>query len=68
MHPELITIPWINISIKSYGAMMVLGFPLALWLARWRAKKLGENPDHISNIALWALLLGVAAQYGHDCA
>jgi len=59
MHPELFTIPWLNISIKSYGAMMVVGFLLALWLARWRAKQLSENPDHISNIAIWALLLGV---------
>lgn len=59
MYPELFTIPFLNFSIKSYGAMMVLGFLLALWLARWRAKKLNEDPDQISNFALWALLLGV---------
>jgi phosphatidylglycerol:prolipoprotein diacylglycerol transferase len=59
MLPELFTLPFLNISIKSYGLMMVIGFLAAVTLARWRSGKLGENPEHITNFALWALILGV---------
>ncbi len=59
MFPELFTIPFLNISIKSYGFMMVVGFILALWMARWRCRKLNENPDTIVNFAVWSLVLGV---------
>ena len=59
MLPELFSLPFIHVSIKSYGFMMVLGFLLALALARWRSRKLGEDPEAITNCALWALILGV---------
>ena len=59
MLPELFSLPFIHLSIKSYGFMMVLGFLLALAMARWRSRKLGEDPEMITNCALWALILGV---------
>jgi phosphatidylglycerol---prolipoprotein diacylglyceryl transferase len=59
VRPELFTIPLINLSIKSYGTMMVLGFLAGLWLARQQARRLGENPDNITNFSLYLLLSGV---------
>jgi prolipoprotein diacylglyceryltransferase len=40
--------------------MMVLGFLCAIFLARWRAKKAGENPDQMTQCGLLALAGGVA--------
>jgi phosphatidylglycerol:prolipoprotein diacylglycerol transferase len=59
MRPELFKLPFVNITIKSYGAMMVVGFLCALYLARWRARKLKENPLNIANFAVYILLAGV---------
>lgn len=39
--------------------MMVIGFLCALYLARWRARKLKENPLNITNFAVYILLAGV---------
>jgi len=39
--------------------MMVIGFLCALYLARWRARKLKENPLNITNFAVYILLSGV---------
>ncbi|MBN2376829.1 MAG: prolipoprotein diacylglyceryl transferase [Sedimentisphaerales bacterium] len=59
MRPELFTIPLINISVKSYGFMMVLGFIAAMLLARRRCRLQGENPDHITNFSVYVLLAGI---------
>ncbi len=59
MRPELFVIPFINISIKSYGSMMVLGFLSALFIARRNARKLNENPDHVTNFTVYAMIAGV---------
>jgi phosphatidylglycerol---prolipoprotein diacylglyceryl transferase len=59
LRPELFTIPWINISIKSYGAMMVLGFLAGMFLARRLARRLGENPDRLTDFSVYALIAGV---------
>ncbi|MBN1845328.1 MAG: prolipoprotein diacylglyceryl transferase [Sedimentisphaerales bacterium] len=59
MRPELFTLPFVHLSIKSYGTMMVIGFLAALLLSRWRARKLGENPYHITNFAVYVLLAGI---------
>lgn len=59
MRPELFKLPFISITIKSYGTMMVIGFLCALYLARWRARKLNENPLNITNFAVYILIAGV---------
>ena len=59
MLPELFTIPFINISVKSYGFMMVLAFFAAMSLVKYRCKKLGVDPEEMANISLAALFLGV---------
>lgn len=59
MIPELFELPFIHITVKSYGLMMVIGFLFAVLLMRKMAKKLGENPENITNVALFALIAGV---------
>ena len=67
MRPELLRIPlpdwsWLPIDslpIRGYGAMLALGFLAAIMVAVRRARREGENPDHIYNAAIIALLGGV---------
>jgi len=64
VHPEIFKIPFINLSIQSFGTMMVVGFLVALWVIRRMAGKIGVNPEWISNAGLYALLTGlVGAKY-----
>jgi phosphatidylglycerol:prolipoprotein diacylglycerol transferase len=59
MFPELFDLPFIHVSIKSYGLMMVIGFLLAVLLMRKMSKTAQQDPDHITNVALYALISGV---------
>jgi len=59
MHPELFEISFLHISVKSYGTMMVIGFLAALWLMRRIMKRLGQDPDRVSSVAMYALLSGI---------
>ncbi|MBN1555235.1 MAG: prolipoprotein diacylglyceryl transferase [Phycisphaerae bacterium] len=45
--------------VYGYGLMLVLGFLVGILLARWRAKRAGEDPEVISQLAIFALLGGV---------
>jgi phosphatidylglycerol---prolipoprotein diacylglyceryl transferase len=49
-----------HFAIHSYGVMAMIGFLAALIVARWRARKAGLVPDEITDIAIWALLAGIA--------
>jgi prolipoprotein diacylglyceryltransferase len=44
MHPELFEIPFLHISVKSYGTLMVIGFLAALWIMRRLMKGAGQDP------------------------
>lgn len=59
MHPELFEIPFLHQTVKSWGLMVVLGFLAALWLMRRLIRTFGENPDILSNAAIYALIAGV---------
>ena len=59
MHPELFEIPFLHISVKSYGMLMVIGFLVAVWLMRRIMKGLGQDPDRVSSVAMYALLSGI---------
>jgi phosphatidylglycerol:prolipoprotein diacylglycerol transferase len=67
MRPELFTISlpdwnWLpvhELPVRGYGAMLALGFLLAILVGAWRARREGENPDHVYNIGILALLGGV---------
>lgn len=59
MHPELFEIPFLHISVKSYGTLIVIGFLVALWLMRRMMKRVGQDPERVSAIAMYALLCGI---------
>ena len=49
----------ISFRIYGYGLMLVLGFLLATWLAQWRARRMGEDPEVLTRMALLGLIGGV---------
>ncbi|MFQ5492122.1 MAG: prolipoprotein diacylglyceryl transferase family protein [Phycisphaerae bacterium] len=59
MRPELWKIPWVGISLKSYGVMLMLGFLFCIWLAMRRAMRVKADPDIILNIGFVSLFCGV---------
>jgi len=59
MHPELIEIPLVHLTVKSYGLMMVVGFLAAVTLIRLLSRSFTEDPQHITNAALYSLVAGI---------
>lgn len=46
--------------IYGYGLMLVLGFLLSIGLAKWRARRMGEDTDAITYCGILSLVGGVA--------
>ncbi|MBM4103565.1 MAG: prolipoprotein diacylglyceryl transferase [Planctomycetes bacterium] len=59
MHPELFEIPFIHLTVKSYGMMMVVGFLAAVFVMGRIAKQSGCKPEQVTNAALYSLLVGI---------
>jgi len=59
MYPELIEIPFIHLTIKSYGLMMVIGFLACVSLIRHLSRDFTPEPQHITNAALYSLVGGI---------
>jgi phosphatidylglycerol:prolipoprotein diacylglycerol transferase len=59
MHPELIKIPILDVTVKSYGLMMVVGFLAAVTVIRLLSRRFTQDPQHITNAALYSLIAGV---------
>jgi len=59
MYPELFEIPLVNLTVKSYGLMMVIGFLMALFVIRSLSRDITTNPQMITNAALYSLIAGV---------
>jgi phosphatidylglycerol:prolipoprotein diacylglycerol transferase len=59
MRPELFEIPFIHLTIKSYGLMMVIGFLAAVYLIRHLSRDITPDPQLITNAALYSLIGGV---------
>jgi phosphatidylglycerol---prolipoprotein diacylglyceryl transferase len=59
MHPELFEIPFVHLTVKSYGFMMVMGFLAAVAVIRYLSRHFTRDPQHITNAALYALIAGV---------
>jgi phosphatidylglycerol:prolipoprotein diacylglycerol transferase len=51
--------PWDTLPVRGYGAMLALGFLLAILMAAWRARRESENPDHMYNMGMLALVGGI---------
>ncbi len=59
MHPELFRIPFTDLTVKSYGFLMVCGFIAAIFLIRRLSRDLGDHSEHITTAALYSLITGV---------
>lgn len=59
MHPELFKIPFTELTIKSYGFMVVMGFLAALYVVRRLTARLGHNPEYVTNVAIYSLITGI---------
>lgn len=59
MFPELFEIPFIHVTLKSYGLMMVIGFLVAVYLIRRLSRNITPDPQLITNAALYSLIGGV---------
>ena len=59
MRPELFEIPFIHLTVKSYGLMMVIGFLAAVTLIRYLSRDITPDPQLITNAALYSLIGGV---------
>jgi phosphatidylglycerol---prolipoprotein diacylglyceryl transferase len=65
VHPELLrfTVPWIGkeITIYSYGTVIVLAFLVAAWWTRRAAhRRLGLDKERVFNVAFALLFVGIA--------
>ena len=59
MHPQLLTIPFINVTVPTFGFFAALGFLAGLIMARWRCKKVGLDPNRITDFGVYALMAGL---------
>lgn len=59
MLKKLFEIPGLDVTIYSYGLMLVIGVLSAVWLAMSLARRKGMDPDLFLNAGLLALLTGV---------
>jgi phosphatidylglycerol:prolipoprotein diacylglycerol transferase len=59
MHPELFRIPFTELTVKSYGVMLVIGFLAAVHVIRRLSKKITPDPQMITNASLYSLVAGV---------
>jgi phosphatidylglycerol:prolipoprotein diacylglycerol transferase len=59
MLQELFRIPFLDMPVYGYGLMMVVGFLLALELAKFLARRSGLDPETFVNAGLIALVAGV---------
>jgi len=59
MFPELFEIPFIHLTVKSYGLMMVIGFIFAVSLIRHLSRDITPDPQLVTNAALYSLIGGV---------
>ena len=59
MYPELFEIPFIHLTVQSYGLMIVIGFLSAVYIIRRLSRNITPNPQLITNAALYSLIAGV---------
>ncbi len=57
MNPVLVQIG--PFQIHWYGVFIVCGVLVAAWLATIEARRRRENPDHVWNLLIWVLVLGI---------
>lgn len=59
MYPTLFNIPLINMPIRSYGLMLMIGFLGGTWWAARRAFRVKADPDSVVNLGFVALIMSI---------
>jgi phosphatidylglycerol:prolipoprotein diacylglycerol transferase len=59
MHPTLFHLPYIDYPVRSYGAMLTIGFLTGVWIAMRRAERVKADPDVVLNLGFICLICGV---------
>jgi phosphatidylglycerol---prolipoprotein diacylglyceryl transferase len=59
MHPEIFRIPFTELTVKSYGLMLVIGFLSAVYVVRRLSRDITPDPNMITNLSLYTLVAGV---------
>ena len=59
MRQILFTIPFVNLPIYGYGAMLVLAFASSTMLAAWRARREKLDPELVFDMAFWLFAGGL---------
>ena len=57
MHPVMITI--FGFPVHSYGVMLAVAFLAGVFIAEYRAKKVGLNPDVLSEFSMYLMLASI---------
>jgi phosphatidylglycerol:prolipoprotein diacylglycerol transferase len=60
MYPKLFEIPFIHLTVGTYGPMLVVGFLAAVSLIKHLSRNITPDPRHVTNVALYCLVGGVA--------
>jgi phosphatidylglycerol---prolipoprotein diacylglyceryl transferase len=47
------------IQVHWYGLLIVFGALVAAWISTLEAKRRGEDPEHVWNLLIWVLILGI---------
>lgn len=45
--------------VRAYAVCIILGILVAVWLTTRRWRERGGNPDHVWDVAAWAIVLGI---------
>lgn len=58
MHPTFFTLPVLG-PLRAYETLLIVGFAIAIWLARREEDKTGRNGDRIVDLGILMLVCGV---------
>ena len=53
------TITVFNFDIAFYGITIAIGMIMGIMIASWQAKRIGVNPDHVIDVAMYGIVFGV---------
>ena len=51
--------------IRWYGLLIVLGVLAAAYVATLEAKRRKEDPEHVWNLVIWVLILGILGAFSN---
>src|SRR5690606_19334988 len=59
MTPDPIALQIGPLALRWYGLLIVSGALVGAWIAAREAKRRGQNPDHVWDMLVFALVLGI---------